>query len=362
MSAEEAALFLKQMRHLQEEIQRCELSCEEHEKNIKINTAKCINIEKETKDIKEYFDFEFVKKDKRLAEVREQLKKQKANAKQMFEELELENYKALKKLQDRLHDLNAKVPELEARFRNTREQLHQKIKSLKDQLALNQKVHDDAVLELEEEQLDPVYVDSILKKTEERLENKIKAEFQGLSSKQRSKNKMWRENLAFLVSNTPEVKEDWDLMVRQEIEFEESFLNMEQSVIETDTDNIILKQRVRVLRKKYKHLESQVKEQRFAVEDHCSNMESVRGCLRQKLAKLSASRSKLDKEISGLKASLQADSSRHTELKMAMKEADIMFKDILKEPQMDPQMLRRVQAILESAAALKTAGHHCKNI
>lgn len=53
---------------------------------------------------------------------------------------------------------------------------------------------------------------------------------------------MWRENLVFLVSNTPEVKEDWDLMVRQEIEFEESFLNMEQSVIETDTDNIILKQ------------------------------------------------------------------------------------------------------------------------
>lgn len=45
---------------------------------------------------------------------------------------------------------------------------------------------------------------------------------------------------------------------------------------------------------------------------------------------MSASRSKLDKEISGLKASLQADSSRHTELKMAMKEADIMFKDILK--------------------------------
>lgn len=38
------------------------------------------------------------------------------------------------------------------------------------------------------------------------------------------------------------MKEDWDLMVRQEIEFEESFLNMEQSVIETDTDNIILKQ------------------------------------------------------------------------------------------------------------------------
>lgn len=354
--SKEETLFQKQIRHLQEENKRCELACEEHEKNIKIQTAKCASVEKEVKDSTEYLEFELAIKDKRLAEVRKMLELQKATLKHEQEEMNLKINKDLTQLQDQLDELTSHLPKLETKHVEIKEKLLQEIQSRKDQLVLDQKTYDATVKELTEQQLDQVLVERVYREREEAVEKAIKDEFLDLVTNQRVQHKTCQQNLAFLIDNTPKVREQRDTVEIQKEEDDKVTLDMEQDC-GISIDNIVLKKEDQKKREMRKRLETQVKDLSFSVEDQERDMTKTKKYLRRafgsNLASVNKTHQVQNMEIGHLKLFIDKEISRNTELKMGKKEAEIIFKNIIKEPKMDPQKLRRLHAILESFAPLK---------
>ncbi|KAK7934003.1 hypothetical protein WMY93_004899 [Mugilogobius chulae] len=264
-ASKEEQIYLKQVRYLQDEIERRKKSIAQKEKNVKLNRAKCAALEQDTKAIVEYLAFDLDKNQKRLKELQELSARQKEQSRLELEEIKEKNNQRLQEFRDELERKTTHMSDIEKKNAETLDDLEKQIQLRKDQLIEVQKQHEVKVKEIKEQTLDPEKVERDIKEAVDKVENSYKNKYYLLVLDERKHHKMWRDKLQFLSEHIVLLREERDTLSQRLRQHQENKnVNTEEQIV---AENELLKQKVQKLRDRRKEMEREVREFKFYIEE-----------------------------------------------------------------------------------------------
>ncbi|XP_041855706.1 cilia- and flagella-associated protein 157-like [Melanotaenia boesemani] len=341
----EKDIYLTQIRHLNEELDRYQLKCDELERQNNDLISQYSTLESEKKDITEYLKRSLLEKEEEVDELSERLDRQQRAADQDRAVLQLQHSRLSKELQDHIDDLVEKNTTLEKRlagleeFQKQREALMSKMEFLEKQLAHQEKEHKDEIHCLE--------MKALLEKR--RLEKEIEQQVEAMEAEvQHLVDQKLPETSRLVLQENVEVKACFSQLSQrtQALMEENATLQqlkgqlsvdvdiLEQMLRETSRMNCIQKKTVQQLTEKCQQLQTEQKDWRQQLQqlqtEHTGVLTEME-TLRQDQASLSEQCSKIREKMSQLKAELQEERRKRSRMKCIMQEAGVTLRQALVE-------------------------------
>ncbi|XP_068576924.1 cilia- and flagella-associated protein 157-like [Cebidichthys violaceus] len=347
----EKDLYLTQIRYLNEQLERYQLKCDQHERQKKDFSSQYSSLEKEKKDIVDFLKRSVLEKEAEADELTEQLESQRQAAGEEREALLLQLGQLRKELQGRIEGVNAGNRTLAARlasleeFQKQKEQLTSNMESLEKQLVSQEEQHKAAIHNLEMKAL----LDK--KRLEKEMESHVAtmaAEVQHLVDQ-----KVPETTRSALQENT-EVKARIGQLSEQTLSLmgENSALRdrkirlsvdvdiLEQMLSETSRKSCVRKKVAEQLTEKCRQLQAELKDWKQELEQLQTKHTGVLAemeALRRERASLSERCTKNRAQVSRLEAELQEERRRRSRMKSVMQKAAVALRQALMDAPTEQQ-------------------------
>uniref|UniRef100_A0A8C9X8H7 Cilia- and flagella-associated protein 157 n=1 Tax=Sander lucioperca TaxID=283035 RepID=A0A8C9X8H7_SANLU len=320
----EKSIYLIQIKYLDEQLERCQLQCDELEQQNKDLASQYSALEKDKQDITEYLKHAVLGKDKEVEELAARLESQQRIGQQDREARKLQQSQEVQELQDQIDELTSESRVLVAKFEEQQEleeQLEQLLQQqsdmefLRKQLVSENKEHDAAI---------------------ENLKNDAESE----------RNKMFEVRWGTLEVC---VRKKASLIIQEEraqhSELREKLDNMKEDIDSVSKKSFTSKKEVEQLTKTCQQLRVELKSCSAAYESTLTKKEA----LRQRLASVSAKCHQKTAQAGQLRAELQRESSMRRQLEAIVQEAVLILSHILTDSEKASEtQWKRLQEILES--------------
>ncbi|XP_065808049.1 cilia- and flagella-associated protein 157-like [Labrus bergylta] len=351
----EKALYLMQIRYLEEQLERCQLKHDKLEKENQDLVSQHNAIEKDKRDATNYLKCFVAAKEKKVDELDEQLEIQHLAAHQDGEVLKLQHSHNVQELQEHIDKLKAEITEQAAEIKEQREQLMQLeqtlsyMESLKAQLNCQREEHKAAMDNLKKNE-------ALMRQNKvERLQNITDKKIEAEKSKVLKKELCWVEYQQALVREREAL-----LKLTEDLRGRRSSICEERDEIQKHVEEIApkglgRKKEVQKLRKTCLRLTAEMED--FNV-DYLHQIALVEE-LTKTLAALSEENLQRAGELVQLEAGLQTQRSGMMQLEGVKQEAAVILRHILevKSQSQDSEKssytrwkIERLLDILESSA------------
>ncbi|KAK9522142.1 hypothetical protein VZT92_018627 [Zoarces viviparus] len=347
----EKYLYLTQIRHLNEQVERYQLKCDQHERQKKDLSSQYSSLEKEKEDVVDFLKRCVREKEAEADELTEQLESQRRAADEERGALLLQLGQLRKEHQDRTEGLDAGNRTLAARlasleeFQKQKEQLTSNMESLEKQLVSQEEQHKAAI--------HSVGMKALLDK--KRLEKEMESHVATLAAEvQHLVDQKVPETTRSALQENTEVKAQIGQLSEQTLSLmgENSALRdrnirlsvdvdiLEQMLSETSRRSCVRKKVAEQLTEKCRQLQAELKDRRQELEQlqtkHTGALAEMEA-LRQERASLSERCTDNRAQVSRLEAELQEERRRRSRTKSIMQEAAVALRQALMDAPTDQQ-------------------------
>ncbi|XP_034026696.1 cilia- and flagella-associated protein 157 [Thalassophryne amazonica] len=339
----EKDLYLTQIRHLEEQVERYQLKSDELQRQSKDLNCQFIRLEQEKKDISAYLKHSLLEKEARVEELMQSLDSLREAAEKDKDTLRLQHNHLRQELQDRIDELTSENKSLAtklaslAAFVEQKEQLVSSLASLEKQLVHQQEEHNAAIHSLE--------MKALMEK--QRLKNELDSQMAAMDAQvQHLVDQKVLEKTREVLQESKEAKSHFNLLSDQnQVLLKENkvlrqlknrlSINMdilEQTISEITHKSCIRKKVAEELREKYEQLQSELKmckqEQRQLQRKHTDILTEL-AMLRQDRAAASEESNKMRAEASWLEGELQELQRSSRQMRGIMEETAIIIRRAL---------------------------------
>ncbi|KAF3695411.1 Cilia- and flagella-associated protein 157 [Channa argus] len=338
----ERALYLTQIRYLNEQLERYQLKSDELEREKKDLKAQCNVLEKEKKDIVEFLKRSLLEKEDEVDELTDRLESQRQASDEDRGALQLQHNQLVEGIQGRIDELTkenmklvAKLDSLEE-FQRQKEQLMSNMESLEKQLASQNDEHKNDIHNLE---IKTLLEKKRLEKEVESFEAAMAAEVQQLVNRK--------------------VPETTRLALQENVELKSqlSELSAQAQVVEQLTE-------------KCQQLQAEQKDNRQELKqlqtEHKGIKAELEG-LRQERTSLSDQCSKNTAEVGRLEAALEEERRRRSRIKSSLQEAVVTLRQALMEEPTErgsvvhwKKLMQRLLLVLDKHSSSTADNEHLK--
>ncbi|XP_078105817.1 uncharacterized protein LOC144517605 [Sander vitreus] len=348
----EKSLYLIQIQYLDEQLERCQLQCDELEQQNKDLASQYSALEKDKQDITDYLKHAVLGKDKEAEELAARLETQQRIGQQDREARKLQQSQEVQELQDQIDELTSESRVLVAKFEEQQEleeQLEQLLQQqsdmefLRKQLVSENEEHDAAIENLKND------AESERNKMFEvrwgTLEVCVRKKASLIIQEERAQHRELREKVDELLDRNTELWSE-----KNELRDQEDFLlfqldNMKEDIDSVSKKSFTSKKEVEQLTKTCQQLRAQLKSCSAAYESTLTKKEAFR----QRLASVSAKCHQKTAQAGQLRAELQRESSMRRRLEAIVQEAVLILSHILTDSEKASEtQWKRLQEILES--------------
>ncbi|XP_038559694.1 cilia- and flagella-associated protein 157-like [Micropterus salmoides] len=340
-------LYLIQIQYLDKQLERCQLKCDELEKQNKDLVSQYNALEKDNKDIIDFLKRSLVAKEKKGEKLAERLESQQQAAEQDWQALNLQHSQQILKLQEQINKLSSESKMQAAKFEEQQEQKEQLMQQLSDmeslekQLASQQEKHEAAVLRLTRE---AEMERERIEKRQNAVHYYIKMKTSNIVQEERAQHSERLEKVQLLLSENMDL---WD--EKDAVRGRDAFLcyevdDLKKNINSMTQESLTYKKEVEKLTKKCRQLEVKLKACGITERSMLAKEET----LRQRLASGSKKCRQKTAEAGQLGAELQKERSRKKQLEGDIHEAVIILRHILEEAPESQGKIRRLQEILKS--------------
>ncbi|XP_037633825.1 cilia- and flagella-associated protein 157-like isoform X1 [Sebastes umbrosus] len=357
----EKSLYLIQIQFLDEQLERCQLQCDELVQQRKALTSLYRALEKDRKDITEYLKLCVAAEEKKVEELAERLESQQQAARRDREALKLQNNRQLKKIQDGVDELDSETATLAATIEELQLVVDKLMEQQSDIESLKRQLD-----HMEEESRAAIYILKCEAESErEKMSEKrwwstgddyVETKTSGIVQEERAQHSQLEEEVRVLVGDkVGQLKEADDLQHQAEV------LHIRMDITKTAVDKVTLKscthkKELEQLMKKCQQLKVELKDCSTAHESVLVENQDLRQCL----PSASEESRQRTAEAHQLRAELQEESSRRRRLEGVMQEAVITLSRVLtdseKTSKTQRKMLMKVLEILDTTVAPPAPG------
>ncbi|XP_035533056.1 cilia- and flagella-associated protein 157-like [Morone saxatilis] len=349
----EKSLYVTQIRHLDEQLKRCQLKCDELEKQNKDLASQYSVLEEDKKDITEYLKYAVATKEKEVNELTERLESQQQADKQHREALKMQHSQQRQELQERFDELNSlstKQEEHNEQIMQLMQQLSKK-QSLEKQLVSQKKEHEAAICIM---RTDAAFErDKLSNEIQNKVDSIINTKASDIIQKERAQRSEWVEQFQLLLNENVDLWEE-----RYTLEAKQGVILCEIGLVREDInsdamESFIYKREVGNQTNKRQQLEGNLKGCSAAHKRTLAREEE----LSKELASASEECRQKSAEASQLGAELQWERSRRRELEGIIWEAVVILRHIMEDSEKASNTQRkkkRLLEVLEKAAPKET--------
>ncbi|XP_033181256.1 cilia- and flagella-associated protein 157-like [Mastacembelus armatus] len=344
----EKSLYLAQIRHLDEQLERCQLKCDKLEKQNKALASQHSLLQQDKEDISEYLKHTSAVQEKKLKELAEQLQSQQEAAGQHMEALKLQHHQHKLRLQEQIYKLKTVNATQEMKLEEL--QQHQlAMKSLEEQLVRQKELQEAVVHSLKTEAL--TEMSKMVRESRRVVEDSLKVKVSEVLQEKLPQHSEQQEMLDTLLTEKTELLEE-----RENLQLEESTLFFQVEDLNKSLDNISkenLKQE-EMLKQLMKTYQQQMGALKTSSITH-RHMVDEQEALGRSLASAFEQHHQKTELLQQLEAELQEEQNRRRQLEGDMQEAAKTLRLILTDPDKEPKKkLQRLLEILQSPAPSKT--------
>ncbi|XP_070689460.1 cilia- and flagella-associated protein 157-like [Pempheris klunzingeri] len=347
----ETSLYLIQIRYLDEQLERCQLRCDELERQNEDLAAQYSALEKDKTDIVEYLKHSVAAKEVKLDELAERLESQQQAAEQETEDLQLQHSQYMQELQERVDELSSERGVHEAKFEeqnkhlvNVMQQVSH-IESLKKQLVSEKGEHYAVVYRLNQEAW--FEEGRIIEEEGKSLEDGVMAKVSSTVCEERAEHKKQAEQLQVLLKESLALRKEKDRLQNRMGSLCSELELLKKNLDKSAKVRFTLNKDVMQLMKRCKRLE--VKHQGCSAVHE--NMLADEEAVRQRLASMSEACCQKAAESAQVKADIRRERRRRRQLEGGMLEAVMILRHILTDLEKAPEThWTRLLEILESTA------------
>ncbi|XP_047448904.1 myosin-11-like [Mugil cephalus] len=317
----EKSLYLTQIRHLDEQLERCQRKSDELRKQNKDLVSQHRALEVDKRDISEYLVHSVPAEQRKVDKLVELLEHQRHVHQQEREDLELQHGQKRQQLQEHIHKLTseseahvAKMQEIKEQQKQLRQQLLD-MESREEQMETQRKEQRAAIKSLE---LDLTQKrQRAVQECSEVIDGRIKATVSAIVEEERAQHRDMFEKVQPLLQENVELMEEKHILKRQQFE-----LSVKAGETRTKNNKAVLdisnltKEEEKLMKRKQKN---KVKLGKSRLEDD----------IRQRLASLSEDRRRIMSAAAELEAELQKERSRRRPLERDVKEAVSVLRDVV---------------------------------
>ncbi|XP_056232042.1 cilia- and flagella-associated protein 157-like [Seriola aureovittata] len=356
----EKSLYLTQIRFLDEQLERCQLKCDELDKQNKDLASLCSALGKDKDDIAQYLKHSVAAEERKLEELVERLERQQLDTEQEIEAMKLQQRH---ELQERTEELNSESriqglqmeeqkPQMEELKQQT-EEVKELMVLLPEQEALERQLvsekeeyeasYHSLTLEVERER------NKMAVERRRRVKEGVKTKVSELLLEERARHRERLEKVELLLCENKDV---WNQ--KDALRFSESLLCSELDNLRKCINKVTKVVSARTteteeLTKANQQLEAEMQEWSISYE----RMQDEEKHLRQSLASVSEEYRQRAAELDQLEVEIQEERSRRWQLEGDMQEAAVIIRQVLtdSEESSDTQLkMQRLVEILESTA------------
>ncbi|CAK6979097.1 golgin subfamily A member 6-like protein 2 [Scomber scombrus] len=331
----EKALYLKQIRYLDEQLERCQLKSIELEKQCESLLSQYDKLEKDKKDIIASMKHSEAAKQKALEEALERLESEQRVAEQDRRTLKMEHSRLMQQLQDQIDELISRRMMQDLTFQVEKEQLMSDVEFLKEQ-------HEAAMNHLKADAASERA--NIMVEMQKNAEIFLQETIVEVLQKERDQHGRKMEQLEFLLSENTALWNEKDALRTRDKE-----LYFEMDHVKTHLDMVAqeslkCKKELEQLKIKCQQRKVEQSDCRIVQELHqCTNMKT----LRQRLTSVSKQCRQNTARAGQLGAELQEERSRTRQLEAITQGAVVVLRRVLTEAEKTPMTEWEMQKLLE---------------
>ncbi|KAK2901674.1 hypothetical protein Q8A73_011420 [Channa argus] len=349
-------LFLIQVRYLEEQLERCQLKCDELEEKNKDFTSQYTALEKDKKNITAILKLSVAAKEKKVDNLVKLLENQQQTAEKEREVLELQHSQQKQTLEEQIDKINSENMIYVAKIEELKEQLVQLMEQLQDlesakQRLVSQKEEYDAAIHLLKNENEWKKA-KMLEDMRDRMDNLLKAKILDVIEEERAHYGKCMEQVHFLQSDSMLLLKENDALHNRNRD-----LCAQSDNLKEEFDKI--KQMMICGRKEVVQLSENCQQVKAEVEDwritHQDKLAQIKG-FRQSLSPLFKECRQKTAEIDRLGAELVKERSKRGRLEGIIQDTAIILKHILMgsgAPSEAQFKAHRLLEILESADLLR---------
>ncbi|XP_049433693.1 cilia- and flagella-associated protein 157-like [Epinephelus fuscoguttatus] len=344
-------LYLTQIQHLDKQLERCQLQCDELKKQNKDLALQYSILEKDKTDITEYLQHCVAEQEKKVEELTGRLEHQQQAVEQDREALKLQHSRQLQELQDQIDELCSESSMQAAKFEEQQE-LEEQLEHLMQQQLISERLQRQVTSEKEEQDAvinslrKAAYLER-LKVVEERKstqEDIIKTKVSNIIQEERAQHRELQEKVQLLLEKSMDLWEDKDKLCQQEKDLN-SKIDKLKDVDTVIQETLTYKTEAKTLTEKCQQLEVAIKK---CSSTHQSRLEENE-TLRQRLASASEECRQKTAEVDELRAEIQRRSSRREQLEGILQEAAVTLGRMLTKEETSEAQCKILQQMLHSA-------------
>ncbi|KAK2838149.1 hypothetical protein Q5P01_015361 [Channa striata] len=319
----EKSIYLTQIRHLDEQLQKCQLRCDELEKENKNFVSLSLALDEDKKDIMEYLKYTDGELEKQVDELTVLLAKQQQVDEDDRQLLKLQHSQEIQKLQEQIEKLHTMKRTLVATLEEQEEE--------KEHLV-------ELVQQLPDMRLEKAKILEMQNAEKKCVEAKISE----MLHQVRTKTSKETEKIQKLTKETLEL-----LKQKEELQDRESEMCHEEDELRKKLDRVKVEmltceKEMEQLNNKYQSLVDDVKNYRIKHERALAEEDGLRVCLASMLEECR----KKSGEADHLRSELQDESSRRKQLEDRVRTAAVTLRRILMDSEKLP--LKKLQRLLET--------------
>ncbi|XP_068558895.1 cilia- and flagella-associated protein 157-like [Cebidichthys violaceus] len=359
----ERSFYLRQIQYLEEQLERCNLKYDELQKQNGDLTSWYGSLEKDKKETTENLKGLLVEKEKKVEELTEQLLKSQPEANRLVKEaLELQHSRNMKKLQQRLDELNSESEMLAAKSRKQQE-LEEQLSLLMQQqsdtatqtkLLVSQNEKLKAVVDNQKNE-DESQRQKMIAEERKQMDDLIKWKTLRILWKERAAHDKWLEQLSFLQKESEVLPVERDALRDKDRDLCFQRDHLRNVLMRVNTELSTCRKEVQQMMMECEQLKAELKDCSSAHKSVLTRKDSLSHDVRRLLASESKEIRQKTAESAELRAELQRESSssRRRQLEPVTKEGVVLLRHILTDSEETPetdQKILRLQEILESTA------------
>ncbi|KAM3611664.1 uncharacterized protein V6R79_022185 [Siganus canaliculatus] len=344
---QEKELYLIQLRYVSEQMERCQLTCDELQKQKKNFDSKYSALEQEKKDIADYLKQSLLEREEEVDKLAKRLESQRQAAVEERDALNVQHCQLRQELQDQIEELKAENKRLVTRlsdleeFQKQKKQMVVNMAFLETQLSNQKEEHKAATHSLEMKML------LEKRRLEKEMQSHVAAMADGVQHQVDHKipetTKLALQEATEAKAQISQLSEKAQILMgensalrRHKSKLSVEVENLEQMLSKMARQSCVQKKVVEQLTKKNQQLQVELGDCRQEFQQlqtkHTGVMAETEE-LRQDQASLSEQCSQTRAEVSRLKAALQEERRRRSKMKRTMEEAALILKHAVeKEP------------------------------
>ncbi|XP_018519325.1 cilia- and flagella-associated protein 157 isoform X2 [Lates calcarifer] len=342
----EKTLYLIQIRHLDEQLERFQLKCDDLQEKIRALSSLCRALDEDKKDIAEYLKHCVAAEQRKVEELAERLESRTPEAERDREALTLQLRQQLQQLQDRA-DEHASVSRMQAAMLEEQEEQRMQLlqvvpdtESLKQQLVRQQREHEAAVHSLMMEA--EAQRKQRARETGRTVEGRAEGRITQLVVEERAEHSEQVERVQVLLCSNIRLRRQKDALQGREMELSHDLLMLTEDISKITQRILNHKTEVQQLVNKCQQLEVKLKDSSVRGEHRLAEEDAVR----RSIASVSEECGRKSAEVDELGLDLEKERRRRRKLQRDVQEAAVTLTHILTDSE-DTAQTHRMQRLLE---------------